>query len=630
MIGKMKEGRLTAAAADAILLALSLLAAYALRFNFAVPDYHVALLRYVAPFTLALELVLLAAFGCHRTVWRWFSAADLPRLLAALASASALSLLCRGVFSGIAMSHRFYAPISVTLMNFAMSICALVGARWLRRIVAEGGRQRATSAATVAIVGTGPASLSVAYALRHEVPATREVLGFIGEGDGSTGATIQGLPVIATLGDLAVPGVERNVRLSEVIVPQGLLDRAGMQRLLSLCRAIGARMVVAPDYSSVLDSGDGDSALRSADITDILKRGVATEATFAEHRKFLEGRRVMVTGAGGSIGSEIARQALAAGAERVTLVERGELALFEIARELGASPRAAALTRHIADVGDARRMARILAAERPEIVFHAAAYKHVPLMEENVCEAVSNNVFGTLTLARECAAAGIGTFVLLSSDKAVEPSSVMGATKRVCELAIAGIGGAGQGGGATRFTAVRFGNVLGSTGSVVPVFREQILAGGPVTITHPDMERYFMTIPEAASLTIVAAAMAPSMPGRAFVLEMGEPVKIVSLAEDMIRLAGKVPGRDVRVAFTGTRPGEKLRDRLTTSSETLAPTDNAQISCFKMAVVADKALDALLATLRAATEKGDDAAARKALLAFVGGGEDKKGKGGAA
>lgn len=477
---------LGAAAIDAVLLLFALLAAYALRFNFAVPAHHVALMPLVFAFTIVLELALLSIFGCCRTAWHRFSGSDMPRILAPLAAATLVSLACRALFGRI--EHRFYAPISVSLMNFPFAICALAGIRWLRRMTAR----------------------------------------------------------------------------------------------------------------------------RGGDTSDILKRGEIPASTFAAHMKFVGGRRVLVTGAGGSIGSEIARQVLAAGPERLVLVERGELALFDISRELAASPNAAAVVRHLADIGDEPRMARILAEEKPDIVFHAAAYKHVPLMEENPCEAVVNNIFGTVALARQCATAGVGTFVLLSSDKAVEPSSVMGATKRVCELSIMAMNG-----GNTHFTAVRFGNVLGSTGSVVPVFREQIRRGGPVTVTHPDMERFFMTIPEAASLTLVAAAMAADRPGCAFVLDMGKPVRITELAENMIRFAGKIPGIDIKIAFTGVRPGEKLRERLTADCETPEPTGDGRISSFSIAPPRKEALDALFAALRAAVEAGNGATARAALMAFA-------------
>lgn len=597
------------AAADAALLSLSLLSAYALRFNFAIPDVHLRLLPSTLAFTVILELALLGALGCHRTIWRLFSAQDIPRLLIGLAVPSAVSLACRFLLGVHAL--RIYTPISVNLMNFALSLCALAGVRWLFRMAGDPRGAAPPESKSVAIAGTGPASLSIAYSLRNESPRQRRVVGFVGETEASVGSMIQGLPVLASIEGAAT--LPKDAALDEIIVPHGALGREGMRRLLDLARDGNARLRVAPGYSSILGGAAEGQRLRFADITDILKRGTVSAGDIASHRRFLEGRSVMVTGAGGSIGSEISRQALAAGARRLVLVERGELALFNISRELEALPHSTELVRHIADVGDRARMDRVVAAERPEIVFHAAAYKHVPLSEENVCEAVRNNVFGTICLAEACAAGGVGTFVLLSSDKAVEPSSAMGATKRVCEMAVMGMNG-----GATKFTAVRFGNVLGSTGSVVPIFKEQILRGGPVTVTHPDMERYFMTIPEAASLTLVAAAMAGERPGRAFVLDMGEPVKISALAEDMIRLAGKVPGRDVSIAYTGTRVGEKLSEVLISKGETTEETSNPHISCFKVAGAANaERLAAFLAALKAPVASGDDALAHSLLMSFA-------------
>ena len=596
-------------AADAALLAIALAAAYALRFNFAVPENHLALLPYVFPFTLAVELAFLWAFGCFRTVWRYFSALDLPGLLRAAGSASLVFLVCRVAFSGV--SPRFYPPISVNLANAVISVALLAGARWLCRVLAEQGR-RGGGLRRVVVADAGSLGGAAAYALRHEVPPTREVVGFLDDSDGLAGATVQGLPILGALRDAA--RILRERRADEVIVPAGRLSREAMQGLFAAAREAGARLLVAPGYSAVLDAAGGGRRLRDADITDLLRRGDIPEETLAAHRAFLAGRRVMVTGAGGSIGSEIARQALKAGVASLTLVDRGELALFTIGRELAGLPGAGAVRRFVADVADEARMRRLIASERPEVVFHAAAYKHVPLMEENVCEAIRNNVLGTVRLARLCAAGGVRSFVLLSSDKAVAPTSAMGATKRACELALQCLNG-----GSTSFCAVRFGNVLGSTGSVVPIFREQIENGGPVTVTHPDMSRYFMTIPEAVSLTLLASAMGDSGKGKIFVLDMGEPVRIVDLAEKMIRLAGKTPGRDIPIVFVGPRPGEKLSEQLVADGERLEPTDHPQIGSCVLPPVDQAALDDFLHSLDGVLAAGDDAQARDLLMAFASG-----------
>ena len=316
------------------------------------------------------------------------------------------------------------------------------------------------------------------------------------------------------------------------------------------------------------------------DVASLLGRP-AVKLDTPEMQRFLAGRRVLVTGAGGSIGSEICRQALRFCPERLTLVDRSEFGLFEIDRELRARWIGADVRPVIADVGDADRIAGVLADERPHVVFHAAAHKHVPLMEQNPGEAVKNNALATHTLGRACAGAGVGHFVLVSTDKAVNPSSVMGATKRCAEMLIQGLAAGGD--GTTRFSAVRFGNVLGSSGSVVPIFQRQIDAGGPVTVTHPHMRRFFMTIPEAAGLVMHAAATARG--GEIFVLDMGEQVPILDLAHAMIRRAGLRVGDDVAVRFTGVRPGEKLEEQLAGTDEPTLATDHPKLRIWQLPAV---------------------------------------------
>jgi FlaA1/EpsC-like NDP-sugar epimerase len=343
-----------------------------------------------------------------------------------------------------------------------------------------------------------------------------------------------------------------------------------VRRILLICERIRVRAQMIPAFFDLLQGKVSISSLREVRVEDLLNREtVSLEA--GDLRAFLGGRAVLVTGAGGSIGAELARQAARFRPSRLILLDRAEPALYEIDRELREAWPELRILPVMGDVTDRERMLAVFREHAPRVVAHAAAHKHVPLMETNAPEAVKNNVFGTLTVAEVAGECGAEAFILISTDKAVRPSSVMGATKRVAELVVQGLGHRY----ATRYVAVRFGNVLGSAGSVIPLFREQIARGGPVTITHPDMKRYFMTIPEAAVLTLQAGAMGRG--GEIFVLDMGEPVKISYLAEQMIRLSGREPGQDIPIEYIGLRPGEKLYEELFYDSEDLIATDHPKI-----------------------------------------------------
>ena len=336
------------------------------------------------------------------------------------------------------------------------------------------------------------------------------------------------------------------------------------------------------------------------DLADLLGRP-AVKLDTPEIQRFIAGRRVLVTGAGGSIGSEICRQIMRFCPARLTLLDRSEFGLFEVDRELRARWLGGDLNAVIADIGDTDRISGVLDAERPHVVFHAAAHKHVPLMESNPGEAVKNNALGTHALARACVAAGVGHFVLISTDKAVNPSSVMGATKRCAEMFVQGLS---RGDGGTRFSAVRFGNVLGSSGSVVPIFAKQIAAGGPVTVTHPQMRRFFMTIPEAAGLVMQAGATARG--GEIFVLDMGEQVPILDLAEAMIRRSGLRVGEDISIRFTGVRPGEKLEEELAGVDEPTLPTGHDKIRVWQLPAISAGQMELSLQRLRGVVDSPAD------------------------
>lgn len=365
------------------------------------------------------------------------------------------------------------------------------------------------------------------------------------------------------------------------------------------------------------------ATVADASLPDVLLGRRVVSLDTPELQRFIAGKRVMVTGAGGSIGSEICRQIMRFCPEKLVLLDRAEFALFEIEQELRHRWIGAELVPVVADLCDARRLDCVFVEHRPQVVFHAAAHKHVPLMEHNPGEAVKNNVLGTRHLAEASARSSVEAFVLISTDKAVNPSSVMGATKRVAEMIVQSMHETSSerslslhhaDAPATRFVAVRFGNVLGSSGSVVPIFRKQIAAGGPVTVTHPEMRRYFMTIPEAAQLVMQAGAIGQG--GEVFVLDMGKPLRILDLAEQMIRNAGLTPGEDIEIRFTGVRPGEKLFEELSHTDEQTLPTSHRKIRVWKLPKVDPRRLETSIERLASVVDAGRSAVV-SALCACV-------------
>lgn len=601
--------RLPPALADAAVMALAYAAAYALRFNFNVPPRLRPQAARAFLVTLLLQFGALTAWGCRRVTWRYITASDVPRFIAAMATSTLAAVALRFALPQVSWVRP---PLSIALLNGMLATGGLLLARVLWRLTLEERRAGRTDAAPrrVLLIGAGHVGNAVARELRQHPGGGCEIVGFLDDNAAKHGTVIQGVPVrggIELLGEAL-----RAWDINEVIVAITGAPREKMRRILRACEARGVKLRVAPGYHEILDGSVSVSRLREVDIADLLGRPEIALGDEAALARFVGGRRVMITGAGGSIGSELARQVLRGGPSELLLVERCENALFQIDRELRETSRGELLRGHVADVADEDRMRAILAARRPEIVLHAAAHKHVPLMEDNVCEAIANNVLATRRLGELARDAGVETFVLLSTDKAVRPASVMGATKRAAELALQTLNRPGS----TRFAAVRFGNVLGASGSVVTIFREQIRRGGPVTVTHPDMRRYFMTIPEAVHLVLQAAAMAEN--GEIFILDMGEAVRIVELAEEMIRLSGLQPYHDVPIVYTGPRPGEKLFEELSTAEEAAVKTRHPRIFIGRIAGRPAAEIDALLARLAAAAAAGDERRAREELMAAAG------------
>jgi FlaA1/EpsC-like NDP-sugar epimerase len=394
---------------------------------------------------------------------------------------------------------------------------------------------------------------------------------FLDDDPAKQGAQIRGLPVLG--GRERIPELAEEYGVAEVIIAMPTAPGAAVREILGICKAAGVAARTIPGLYGILSGEVSVSQIRDVDIEDLLRREpIATDTSAVEG--MLRGCRVLVTGAGGSIGGELCRQIARCEPEILVLVGHGENSIFDIANELRRIWPDLPVAQVIADIRDRDRLDTLFAQYQPQVVFHAAAHKHVPLMEMNVAEAVTNNVVGTENLLSLAQTHSVSRFVFISTDKAVNPSSVMGATKRVAELLVqAAARQAGR-----PYVAVRFGNVLGSRGSVVPLFREQIRAGGPVTITHPDVSRYFMTIPEAVQLVLQASTLGSG--GEVFALDMGEQIRIVDLATDLIELSGLKPGDDVAIVFTGLRPGEKLHEEVSLPGEEYVPTGHEKVFCW--------------------------------------------------
>ena len=515
------------------------------------------------------------AFGVFRIRTRHLSLEDLLVLLEATLFASVAFVLIAATAPHTLLPSTSIAR-SVWLIDWGVTWVACCGIQVLRRLISERvrskrgehGRRRAL------IVGTELVGEVMLHAVRRAAHSPFQLVGFISVPDNSlasvpTGTTIGGMQVVGVLDQACRTAVRLGA--PELIVTAGDLSGRQLRSLTEEAAAAGLNVTVLPSYPQLL-SGQVSMQPRAVEIEDLLQRD-PVQLDDSRLAEWLGGRRVLVTGSSGSIGSEVCRQLLRFEPEEIILVDQNETGQFFLERELQQirGDRSTRLLPTIADVRDAERMEAVFDQRRPEIVFHAAAYKHVPLMESNGGEAVRVNVIGTKRLADLADRFGCESFVMVSTDKAVRPTSRMGATKRVAELYVQALAARSS----CRFVTVRFGNVLGSNGSVVPIFRQQIARGGPVTVTHPEMTRFFMTIPEAAQLIIQAGGQGRG--SEIFVLDMGEPVRVLDLARDMIRLSGLQEGEDIEIAFTGSRPGEKLYEELYTDGESRQPTEHRKI-----------------------------------------------------
>lgn len=600
---------------DLGLSALAFVAAYLLRFEFTLPAEAVRVMLVQLPLVILVQLLALSYSGVYAFLFRYVGLHE-ARAFAVAAGLSFVPLL--GLRLLLPNDYRDWrVPLSVLVIDTMLAFGGFIGLRvgcrslherWERAI--RGREASLRPPRRVLVVGAGHAGSAVAREIKERPDLGLVVCGFVDDDAAKRGKVVHGLRVLGTTSEL--PRLARERAVDHVVLAVESATRAEIRRIMALCEEVPVKARILPSMHELVGGTVEVSRIRDVDIADLLGRA-AVELDPKDIARLIAGRVVVVTGAGGSIGTELSRQVARFAPRTLILIDRAEGALFDVDRALRAVHPDLPVVAIVADVTDASRMRASLASLAPNFVLHAAAHKHVPLMETNAAEAVRNNVFGTKVVAELSRELGADAFVLVSTDKAVRPRSVMGATKRVAELVIQDLASGGR--GPTRFLAVRFGNVIGSAGSVVPLFREQILAGGPVRVTHPDMVRYFMTIPEAAQLVLQAAAMGEG--GELFVLDMGEPVRIVDLASDMIRLFGLRPHDDIAITFTGVRPGEKLGEELVNDSGALRPTRHPKILRVVNAGVQGGELAQGLVRLSASVAAADDTAVRSALTALA-------------
>ncbi len=594
-------------AIDLLLLGSMFLVTYLLRFDFRVPNAQWVQAWFQLPMVVLLQFGCMTLLGVYSFVWRYIGLRELYTFVQA-GIVAAIPLLALRLLLPDHMD-RWRVPLSVTAVDGILAFGSVLGARIVRRAVfehtqwsREGDTQRLKN---VLLVGAGRAGALAARELGSRRTNGLRIKGFLDDDLQKQGSVIQGARVLG--GTDAIPKLVAQHQIDFVIITIAKASRRDIRRIVRVCEAVPVPVRITPAYHEVLEGRVEVSQVREVQIEDLLGRDpVRLDEGLLDG--LLNEKVVMVTGAGGSIGSELCRQAARFKPSLLLLVERSEFALFNMDRELAARfpniPRIPCL----ADVGDAVRMEQLLAAHRPKAILHAAAHKHVPLVEQNPVEAIKNNSLATTQLGELAGEYGVDVFVLVSTDKAVNPSSVMGASKRLAELFVQGLNERFR----TRYLAVRFGNVLGSTGSVIPIFKEQIKNGGPVTVTHPEMTRYFMTIPEATQLVLQAAAMGAG--GEIFILDMGEPVRIVDLAKDLIRLSGFRPNEDIPIAFTGIRSGEKLFEELVVEGEGATPTHHPKIFVGKIARHTAQQMESIRQELSSVVTEPQDSSQRLRLL----------------
>jgi FlaA1/EpsC-like NDP-sugar epimerase len=607
---------------DALLLLGSFYLSHLIRFDFNPPDWAMVRFRQFLPVVVVLKLVCFYWLGLYKGMWRYTGMADLINVIKAATVASL------GLIVVVLYETRFdMVSRSVFVIDWGLTLMLIIGVRVfirlcfenftrefrisdLRQIVSSIFGEKNKKGRAMLIIGAGDCGEKICRQFRENPSVQSHVTGFLDDDKSKTGRRIHGVPVLGTIDDIET--IAPGMGIEDVIIAIPSAGSGRMRQIVDLCKKADVNFKIIPDMGELIDGRIDISAIRNVEYRDLLGRE-PVRLDKEKIGKYLNQRTVLVTGAGGSIGTGLCRQICRFSPKKIILLERAESPLYEIDLELKKNFTRVEVVPMLADIQDKMELAGIFSRFQPEIVFHAAAYKHVPMLENHPWKAVENNIFGTRNLVAAARDSGCERFVFVSTDKAVNPTNVMGTSKRICELLVQKENVPADAG--TRFMTVRFGNVIGSVGSVIPLFKKQIQEGGPVTVTHPDMIRYFMLIPEACQLILQAGAMGKG--GEIFILEMGEPVKIDQMARDLIRFSGFEPDVDIKIVYTGLRPGEKLYEELMTDLEGVVPTNHKKIRVLNSHTGDVSLLNSRLQELKIAAENRDPDQIRKVLHQIV-------------
>ncbi len=561
---------------DIAIIWFSIVTSYLFRFYDAIPpEYIIQMFQFGLISTVATGGSLIY-FGLYRRMWQYASIGEIVSVLKAILVGAVLSY---GI-AFILLPAR--VPFGVEVRAMETILVLVGGVRFLWRIFRNGRINYKETQTHTLIVGAGDCGTLIAREMMGPSFADTKLVGFIDDSVNKYHMSILGIPVLGNR--YTIPSIVKEREIHEIIIAMPSVSRTEISEIINLAKKTGAKLKIIPAFNDLIAGKISVKKLRDVSVEDLLGREPIV-ADLNSILGYVHNKTVLVTGAGGSIGSELCRQIAPFAPANLLLLGHGENSIYTIEMELRKKFPGLNIVTVIADVQDRTRMMDVFRCHNPQVVFHAAAHKHVPLMERNPSEAIKNNVFGTRNVADCADRFGAERFVMISSDKAVNPTSVMGATKRIAEMYVQSLNTSSE----TKFSVVRFGNVLGSRGSVIPAFKEQIAAGGPVTVTHPEMVRYFMTIPEAVQLVIQSGSFA--IGGEVFILDMGEPVKILTLAEDLITLSGYEPYKDIDITFSGIRPGEKLYEELLTDEENLSSTQNDRIFIGRPNVISQNQLE---------------------------------------